>query len=169
MFWTFVATVFCGLGAAGIALGIRSITRKRAPKWIIPVFAGIGMLAYLVHGEYTWYEHKKSLLPEEAIVVNAEYEGIFWRPWTFVVPYVTAFSTVDTKSIGRDTGNKNIVRFTLYRFDQTVTDAVSHRVHLLNCQTRELVPLGSDGNPRVDNMKQLDSDDKLLNTVCGKT
>ena len=42
MFWTFVATVFCGLGTAGIALGIRAATRNKAPKWIIPVFAGAG-------------------------------------------------------------------------------------------------------------------------------
>lgn len=168
MFWTFVATVFCGLGAAGIALGIRSITRKKAPKWIIPVFAGLGMLAYLVQGEYTWYEHKKTLLPDEAVVVNTEYEGILWRPWTFVAPYVTAFSTVDLKSIGRDTDDNDVVRFTLYRFDQKVTDAVSHRVHLLNCRTRELVPLGSNGDPRVDNMKTLDSGDKLLTTVCSR-
>ncbi len=166
MFWTFVATVFCGLGAAGIALGIRALTRKRAPKWLIPVFAGLGMLGYLIHGEYTWYDLKKSQLPEEAVIVDSESDGIYWRPWTFAFPYVTAFSTVDTKSISRDTANDSIVRFTLYRFKQKVTDAVSHRVHLLNCQSRELVPLGSDGTPRVDNMKVLDTTDTLLNTVC---
>ena len=62
MFWTFVATIFSGLGAAGIALGIRALTRKKAPKWIIPAFAGAGMLAYLVYGEYNWFEHKQTLL-----------------------------------------------------------------------------------------------------------
>lgn len=166
MFWTFVATVLCGLGAAGIALGIRALTAKKAPKWIIPVFAGLGMLAYLVYGEYTWYDHKKSLLPEEAVVVNTEREGIFWRPWTFVFPYVTAFSAVDTDSITRNRGNGQVVGFTLYRFNQKVTDAVSHRAHILNCNTRELVPLDSDGNPHVENMKVLDQEDRLLRTVC---
>ncbi|WP_372982318.1 hypothetical protein [Marinobacter sediminum] len=166
MFWTFVATVFCGLGAAGIALGIRAATRNHAPKWIIPAFAGLGMLGYLIHGEYTWYDHKKDMLPEEAVVVDTETDGILWRPWTFAFPYVTAFSTVDTKSISQDTNNSDIVRFTLYRFEQKLTDAISHRVHILNCQSRELVPLGSDGTPRVDNMKLLDTTDRLLTTVC---
>ena len=166
MFWTFVATVFAGLGAAGIALGIRAITAKKAPKWIIPAFAGLGMLGYLIHGEYTWYDHKQDMLPEEAVVVDTETDGILWRPWTFAFPYVTAFSTVDTKSISQDTTNPDIVRFTLYRFEQKLTDAISHRVHILNCQSRELVPLGSDGTPRVDNMKMLDSTDRLLTTVC---
>lgn len=166
MFWTFVATVFCGLGAAGIALGIRAATRNHAPKWIIPVFAGLGMLGYMIHGEYTWYDHKSDLLPEEAVVVDTETDGILWRPWTFAFPYVTAFSTVDTESISQDTANPDIVRFTLYRFEQKLTDAISHRVHILNCQSRELVPIGSDGTPRVDNMKMLDTTDRLLTTVC---
>ncbi len=166
MFWTFLATVFCGLGAAGIALGIRAATRNQAPRWIIPVFAGAGMLGYLIYGEYTWYDHKKSLLPDEAVIVSTEQEGIFFRPWTFVFPYVTAFSTVDVSSIRHDTSNDAIVRFTLYRFEQTVTDAVSHRVHLMNCQSGELVPLGSDGRPRVDNMKVLATGDPLYQTVC---
>lgn len=77
MFWTFVATVICGLGAAGIALGIRSATRNKAPKWLIPVFAGAGMLGYLIYGEYSWYDHKQSRLPTEAVVVSTESKGIF--------------------------------------------------------------------------------------------
>ncbi|MEQ9547265.1 MAG: hypothetical protein RIK85_14765 [Marinobacter sp.] len=166
MFWTLVATVFCGLGAAGIALGIRAATRNKAPRWIIPVFAGVGMLGYLIQGEYTWYDHKKAQLPEEAVVVSTQNEGIFWRPWTFVFPYVTSFTTVDTKSISRDSDNQNVVRFTLYRFEQKMTDAVSHRIHIINCATQELVPLGSDGRPRVDNLKLLVSGDPLLETVC---
>ena len=167
MFWTFVATIFCGLGAAGIALGIRAVTAKRAPRWLIPVFAGAGMLGYLVSGEYTWFDHKRSLLPEGAVVVATEQEQIFFRPWTFVAPYVTAFSTVDTSGFRQDTDDANIIRFTLYRFEQTVTDAVSHRAHLINCQSRELVPLDSNGAPRVDNMKRLESTDLLYKTVCG--
>lgn len=166
MFWTFIATVICGLGAAGIALGIRAVLRERAPKWIIPVFAGAGMLGFLIYGEYTWFELKQSRLPEEAIIVDTETEGILWRPWTFIAPYVTAFSTVDTKSIRQFGESSEMINFTLYRFEQKVTDAVSHRVHIMHCGTRELVPLDSEGKPRVDNMKQLEPEDRLYKTVC---
>lgn len=166
MFWTFIATVICGLGASGIALGIRAITRNRAPKWLIPVFAGAGMLGYLIYGEYTWFELKQSQLPQEAIIVDTESDGIIWRPWTFLVPYVTAFSTVDTKSINSSPKTPEVVNFTLYRFEQKLVDAVSHRVHLMHCGNRELVPLGSDGKPRIDNMKRLEPEDRLYQTVC---
>ena len=168
MFWNFLATVFCGLGAAGIALGIRAITAKRAPKWLIPVFAGLGMLGYLVYGEYTWFEHKQSLLPEEAVVVNTEKEGIYFRPWTFFAPYVTAFSAVDVNGISESPSNENIKQFILYRFEQTVADSVSHRAHVINCESRELVPLDSDGKPTVDNLKVIDANDALYQTVCGR-
>lgn len=166
MFWTFVATVICGLGAAGIALGIRAVTRNKAPKWLIPVFAGAGMLAYLIYGEYSWYEHKQSRLPAEAIIVSTESKAIFWRPWSLVYPYVTAFSAVDMESLSQDTDNSEIIRFTLYRFEQKMTDTVSHRVHIINCASQELVPIGSDGAPRVDNLKTLDHTDALYSAVC---
>lgn len=166
MFWTFVATMVSGLGAAGLALGLRAITANKAPKWIIPVFAGAGMLAYLIYGEYTWYEHKKSLLPENSVIVSTESEAVLWRPWTFLKPQVTAFSVIDTQGIVRNTTDQDVVTFTLYRFEQTVSDAVSHRMHILNCASRELIPLGSDGQPRVDNMKNLAPGDALLQAVC---
>ena len=166
MFWTLVATVFSGLGAAGIALAIRAATRNMAPTWIIPVFAGAGMLGYLIYGEYIWFDHKQSRLPDEAVVVSTESRGIFWRPWSLVYPYVTAFSTVDTDSIAQDTDNPDIIRFTLYRFEQKLTDTVSHRVHIINCTTREVVPIGSDGIPRVDNLKVLNRSDPLFSAVC---
>lgn len=168
MFWTFVATVFSGLGAAGIALGIRALTRKKAPKWIIPVFAGAGMLAYLVYMEYDWFEQKQTLLPEEAVVVSTEKYGAPWRPWTYVVPQVTAFTVLDTDSIVQDNPNQNVVRFNLYRFEQSYTDAVSHKMYLLNCDTRELVPFTRDDEPDLEELRPLPQDDRLLRAACAE-
>ena len=171
MFWNLLATVICGLGAAGFALGIRAITAKRAPKWLIPVFAGLGMLGYLVYSEYTWFEHKKSQLfakAESAVIVSTEKEGIYFRPWTFIVPYVTAFSAIDTDKITTSSVNPNIKQFVVYRFEQTLTDSMSHRPHGLNCQTRELVPLSPEGTPNVNQLKVLEPNDTLYRSVCGR-
>lgn len=166
MFWTFVATVFAGLGAAGIALGIRTATRKRAPKWIIPVFAGAGMLAYLIQGEYTWFEHKKSQLPEETVVVSQEEHQLPWRPWTYLVPQVTSFTVLDTNSIESTENDRNVLMFYLYRFEQSYTDSVSKQIHLLNCSTQELVPLDDNGAPQVDQLRQLSDSDRLFIAAC---
>lgn len=166
MFWTFIATVFCGLGAAGIALGIRSVTRKKAPKWIIPVFGGLGMLGYLVYGEYTWYEHKVSLLPTEAIVVGEETNSVIWRPWTYLVPQVMSFTVLDSNSIESSPNDRDVHMFYLYRFEQSYTDAVSKQVHLLNCSTQELVPLDDDGGPQVEQLRKLSDSNRLFIAAC---
>ncbi|MGM0769476.1 MAG: hypothetical protein ACQEV6_15750 [Pseudomonadota bacterium] len=166
MFWTFVATIFSGLGAAGLALGIRALTHKKAPKWIIPVFAGAGMLGYLVYMEYNWFEHKQTQLPEEAVVVSTEKYGAPWRPWTYVVPQVTAFTVLDTDSVVRDNLGHNVVRFNLYRFEQSYTDAVSHKMYLLNCDTRELVPFDRSNQPDLGELRTLSGEDRLLKATC---
>ena len=41
MLWELIATIVAGLGAAGIALAIRFISRKKAPRWLVPAFAGL--------------------------------------------------------------------------------------------------------------------------------
>lgn len=168
MFWTFVATVFCGLGAAGIALGIRAITRKKAPKWIIPAFAGAGMLGYLIYMEYTWFELKQTQLPEEAVVVSTEKYGAPWRPWAYVVPQVAAFTVLDTNSIMVDNPEQNIVRFSLYRFEQSYTDAVSQKMYLLNCDSRELVPIKGEQTLDTSALRTLSEDDQLLELACNQ-
>ena len=38
MLWTLLAIVVAGLGAAGIALLLRKLTRNKLPKWIVPLF-----------------------------------------------------------------------------------------------------------------------------------
>lgn len=166
MIWMFIATIFSGLGAAGIALAIRAVTRKKAPKWLIPVFAGAGMLGFLIYSEYIWFDLKQSQLPDGVVIVGTETEGIFWRPLTFIAPYVTAFTAVDTQSIERSDDNTDVVSFTLYRFEQKLTESVSHRVHILHCRNRELVQLDPQGRPLINGMKRLDSSDSLYQTVC---
>jgi hypothetical protein len=168
MFWTFVATIFCGLGAAGIALSIRAITRKKAPKWIIPAFAGAGMLGYLIYMEYTWFELKQTQLPEEAVVVSTEEYGAPWRPWAYVIPQVAAFTVLDTKSMVVENPEANIVRFSLYRFEQSYTDAVSQKMYLLNCTSHELVPLTGEKSLDTTALRTLSADDQLLQLACDR-
>ena len=95
MIWHLIGAIFAGLGAAGIGLLLRKVSGKRLPRWIIPALGGLGMLGYQIQTEYSWYEHKRSLLPESARVVQAEQDAMFWRPWTYLFPMTTAFSVVD--------------------------------------------------------------------------
>lgn len=166
MFWDLVATVFAGLGAAGIAYGIRGLTLKKAPKWIIPVFAGIGMMGYQIYIEYTWFGHMQSRLPAETEVVSTVEDKVFWRPWSYAAPQVTRFTVLDKTSISRSGAGDNVVQFVLYRFKSSYGDRVAEKAYLLNCQSRELVPLSEVGEPETVSMRLLPSGNKLHGAAC---
>ncbi len=161
-----IAIVFAGLGAAGIALLLRKLSGSRLPKWIIPVFAGLGMLSFQIHHEYSWFDHKQGLLPEGSKVISSEKGTAFWRPWTFAFPMTTAFVVLDENTLDYQIiqGEKT-ARFMLYRFEKHYTDLVSHQAYLLNCDHRELVEIATSAEqPR--RMQTLASEDPLYRTIC---
>jgi len=170
MLWQLVAAAFAGLGAAGVALLLRLISGKRLPRWIVPVCAGLGILAYQINYEYSWYDYKRQQLPESAQVVSTEKDQMLWRPWTYLYPLITAFSVVDRDNlvVSRVDGDR-LVEFILYRFERQYRDLLTQQAYLMNCTARELVPLsGDDRQPEVDRLQRLESDAALLETACAE-
>lgn len=168
MLWHLIAAIFAGLGSAGIAMMLRKLSGQRLPRWIIPVFAGLGILGYQIYQEYNWFEHKQQQLPPEAQVISSEQRSMVWRPWTFMFPITNAF-TVIGDSIASESGNNDVVSFQLYHFERAYPDRVSHHPSLLNCRTRELVPLEKqDGRPLVNDMRRLDKDSVLYRHLCSE-
>lgn len=165
MFWTLIATITAGLGSAGIALLIRKVSGQRAPKWIVPAFAGVGMLAFLVHGEYGWAELKKSQMPKEAIVVSELAVPVVWRPWTYAVPQINQLIVLDTSSLKVHPQHPEQRLMQLYRFEQGIPDSVVVRPHILNCDTGELLVLTAAG-PDLASLNTLASGDALLEAAC---
>lgn len=166
MFWNFVAAIVCGLAAAGIAMAIHAATARKAPRWLIPVFAGLGMMGYQIYMEYGWYDQLTARMPAESVVVATDAQAEFWRPWSFAFPQVNRITVLDTNSITRNRANPDTARFQLYRFRQTFGGRVSKGTWLLNCPSRELVALNSDGTPDAREAHRLGKDEKLLQEVC---
>jgi len=170
MIWHLIAAIFAGLGAAGIGMLLRFLSGKRLPRWIVPVFGGLGMLGYQINVEYSWYEHKRQLLPDTAQVVQVEHDAMFWRPWTYLFPMATAFSVVDEQSMAvQEQDGERRVEFLLYHFEKQVQDRVTHQAWLMNCTTRETLPLeGEARRPRTEEMRRLAEDAPLYLAVCGR-
>ena len=166
MFWNFVATIVCGLAAAGVAMAIRAATAKKAPRWLVPVFAGLGMMGYQIYMEYNWYDQMTARMPAESVVVATESQAEFWRPWSFAFPQINRITVLDTNSITRNRANPDTARFQLYRFRQTFGGRVTKGSWLLNCPSRELVALSSDGSPNTSQARRLGRDETLLQEVC---
>ena len=166
MFWNLVATIICGVAAAGIAMTIRAATAKKAPRWLIPVFAGLGMMGYQIYMEYNWYDQMTARMPASSVVVATEAQAEFWRPWSFAFPQINRITVLDQDSITRSPASPDTARFQLYHFRQTYGGRVSKGTWLLNCPSRELVALNEDGTPDTDQMRKLATDNNLLQEVC---
>ncbi|WP_110655274.1 hypothetical protein [Salinicola halimionae] len=170
MIWHLVAAASASLGAAGVALLLRMLSGKRLPRWIIPVCAGLGLLAYQINYEYDWYGNKRQQLPESAQVVSTDESRMLWRPWTYLYPLTTAFSVVDRDNLVKSRADgERLVEFILYRFEMQYRDVLTHQAYLMNCSARESVPLvGDSRQPDVDRLRHLASDDPQLETVCSE-
>lgn len=164
MIWHLIAAVFAALAAAGIGLMLRYLSRNRLPKWIVPVMAGLGMLSYQIHVEYSWFDHKRAQLPASAEVVDTATGTEVWRPWTFVFPMTTRFTVLDHDSLSRE---DSVAEFMLYHFERHHTDLVIPRAYALNCQTRELVPMDADSRePDLAGIRTLRDASELLHGAC---
>lgn len=170
MLWEFIATVCAGLGAAGIALIARKISAKKIPSWTVPAFAGLGMLAFQIYSEYTWFSHQKSLLPAGVEVVKAVEETSPWRPWTFVQPQVTRFLAIHVGPDAVNNINPNLVLADIYLFERRL---MAKRVkEVFHCQQGARAQLNDDlmiplqGEVLNKQWLKLPENDPALVAVC---
>lgn len=94
-----IAAVVAGFAAAGIMMGLRVLSGRRLPRWMVPAAAGAGMLAFTVWAEYAWYPRILTQLPEGAVIVEAPENRAVWRPWTYWRPLVTQVAVADTRAL----------------------------------------------------------------------
>lgn len=169
MIWHLVAAISAALAGAGIALILRNLSRNRLPKWIIPAFAGLGMLGYTIHYEYTWFDTKQARLPEGSVVVSSEEGHMLWRPWTLSFPMPLAYTVLDSANVQiEDTDKGKIARFALYRFEKHhLLSTVKSASYQLLCNEKAMFRLNESGQAKFETLTQLESDSPLYQSVCG--
>ncbi|WP_213999771.1 hypothetical protein [Arsukibacterium sp.] len=170
MLWELIATVFAGLGAAGIALAIRFISRKKAPRWLIPAFAGLGMLSFQVQSEYNWYPHQAGLLPDGVVVVRTVEQQAFWRPWSYLHPQTLRFIAADIANAAPNQRNEAIWLVDLYFFERRLS---AKRVpQVVHCQQQaradftEQLHIPAPGEAVGNAWHKLENNDPLLLALC---
>lgn len=102
MLFELIAVFAAGFCLAGLALTLRWLLRGRAPVWLVPVAAGLGMLSYAVWSEYSWLERARGTLPRTAEVVSTNEAQAWYRPWTYAVPQVNRLIAVDRAELKRN-------------------------------------------------------------------
>ena len=95
MFFELIGTLVAGAAAALLFWALNRLFKGRLPKWLTPVAAGVAMLFATITSEYGWFERTKAVMPEGMVVAQAIEDRAFYRPWTYVTPYVSRFVAVD--------------------------------------------------------------------------
>lgn len=139
MIWHLVAVLILGLCMGALAYGLRRLSRNRLPKWWIPVFAFFGMMGYLAFYDYTWYDFKKSQLPEGAVVIREERDSAFFRPWSYVYPSVSRFTVFDGEYGSSVSNNERLVEYIEYSFRKDPIEGLDTQSYVLNCTRMERV------------------------------
>ncbi|MDN6276103.1 hypothetical protein [Psychrobacter sp.] len=121
MLFEFIATIAAAFGMAGIALIITHLCKlsgKRAPKWLVPLFAAVGIFAFQIHQEYNWYGQQVNKLPEGVEVVKTAESTAWFRPWSYIKPQVLRFIAADTGNTIVQVDNPDIYLINLYLFER---------------------------------------------------
>ncbi len=166
MIWELLATVFSGLGAAGLVMGIR-VFFKRLPKWFVPAGAGLGMLFFQVYSEYTWFDHTRSLLPASTVVVAEAPETAFYKPWTYYQPQILKFIAVDATQTVKIGDSGQVLQTNLYFFERRMSAKTLPVV--IDCQNQlqtHYLQEAELSDPKA--WGKTEYTDKIVQVVCPK-
>lgn len=173
MFFELIAFLVVGVALAGVAMSLRFISRQRLPKWIVPAFAGLGMLTYAIWSEYSWFSRLTDSLPPEVVVAWHNEDAAFWRPWSYYKPVINRFTAIDQRTAAR---HPNVP-------DQVMVDMVlaarwqqSARVKVVFDCARNAradligrnVSVAENGEITGADWITLPADDPVLRVACGK-
>ena len=177
MIYEFIATIAAGFGMAGIALIIRHLSKlmgKPAPKWLIPIFAGLECLISNL-SRIHWQDQQLSTRGDNLKVVKLVEGEIWYRPWSYVRPQVVRMMAVDEGKVLST--QPTIKQVNLYLFERRVSTKIVPQ--LVDCDTPAMVSNPALANQadkltgaelqamlRQANWQPLKTDDELVKVVC---
>jgi hypothetical protein len=170
MIWELIATVVAGVGAAGIGLFLHRMKPTLFPRYLVPFFAGAGMLGFLIYGEYSWFKHNKSRLPVGVEVVRVIDGTTWWRPWSFLVPHQLQFVALDTNTRTANAIQPEFVLIDLFFFEHRQPTRMLRQI--VDCQRkkrtlfREQLVLPQAGAASGPEWQALAEDDKIFQLSC---
>ena len=165
MIWHLLAVFIIGLCMGAFAYALRRFSRNKLPSWIIPVFAGIGMLGYLAYYDYNWFSLKRGQLPAESVVIEQNRASNFFRPWSYVLPSVSSFVVLDGKVKETRQDGQTLVQYIRYEFINDYIERLENTPYVLNCSTGEQIGL-SDNSEDTSKVELVTRDSLLYKQLC---
>lgn len=165
MLFELVGTAVAGLAAAGLMWALNRGLGGRLPRWLIPAAAGLAMLAATISSEYNWYDRTRSNLPEGLEVAQTVQNRAFFRPWTYVHPFVHRFVAVDVPTIKTVDAAKGVQSADLYFFSRW--QAPQGVPVLFDCVGHRQAPLHAGQGIETAQWADVAADTPVMKRICG--
>ncbi|KZB51710.1 MULTISPECIES: hypothetical protein [Thalassospira] len=170
MYVFILTTVVVGFACAGVVMLLFRLWGRKAPKYVIPFVAAIGMFAYMIWDEYSWFDRYSSRLPGQISIVQTFADENPFAPWTLISAPVNRFTAIDSEKIVVNPDNPDQKRVTTLLLKKGAeTLALTHLVECganrrgyITAQTE----LDANGFPTgIDEWFAMNDDDPLR-SVC---
>lgn len=130
-----ISLVAVGAGAAGLLHGIyRLLMRRKPPKFIVPLSAGLAMIVFHIWNEYSWYGRTADMLPPSIEIVDTLSVKEFWAPWTYIFPKTNGFVALDRASTQQNAKLPGFVMATTMFVKRAEDTLITHII--INCAER---------------------------------
>lgn len=165
MLFELVGTAVAGLAAAGLMWLLNRWLSKRLPRWVIPASAGLAMLAATISSEYGWYDRTRDNLPEGLEVAQTVQNKAFFRPWTYLHPFVHRFVAVDMPTLRTVDQAAGVRSADLYFFSRW--QAPQGLPVLFDCVGHRQAPLHVGQGIETAQWADVAADTPVMALVCG--
>lgn len=128
----------------------------------MPAVAGVTMVFVTVWNEYNWFSRTEAVLPQGTVVAQSVRNEAFYRPWTYVWPYVNRFIAVDRAAMQPLDTDASIQQVPLYLYDRWSNPQTV--VILVKCDTGERADPGEDNAEPV--WRLVGRTDPIVSTAC---
>ena len=170
MFWTLLTAFVAGFAGAGTGFALRHLSRNRLPKGIIPVAAGLAMIAATVGLEYGWYSNVVDTMPADTQVISERTQQAWYQPWTFVTPWVRGFIAHSPSETVETVAGSGILAVQIRIHERWQPEVV--RPILVDCANSRRADVdpetefADDGQPTNTSWLEVEASDPILQSVC---
>jgi len=170
MFWSLLTAFVAAFAGAGVGLALWHLTRKRLPKSVIPVSAGVAMIVATVALEYQWSDNVLRTMAPDTVVVSERTQQAWYQPWTYVQPWVRGFIGFSPEEVAETAQGSGILVVQMRRQERWQPQMVIP--NLVDCATGRRAELHAQtefddaGQPTNANWRDVPADDPIVSAVC---
>lgn len=170
MLFELIAAIVAGFAGAGVALLANKLLGGRLPRWLTLALAGLAMLSMAITNEYGWYPRTVQGLPEGLEIATTAEDRAIYRPWTYIVPFVTRFLAVDTATMRTNEAVPGQRIVDVYAFARWA--APRRQGVAVDCSVGRRADLGpgvamdADGGLQGADWREVGPDDPIVRTAC---